>query len=156
MPVCPALPDFAARLEAGPLIGLDPGSKRIGVAVSDATRLIASPLEIVTRSRFAADAARIFNLFDKRGCVGLVVGLPLNMDGSSGPSAQAARAFANNLLAVRDTPLLLWDERLSTAAVTRTLLEADASRKRRGDLIDKLAAGYVLQGVLDALRANAD
>ncbi len=134
-------------------MGLDPGSKRIGVAVSDATRLIASPLEIVARSKFAADAARLFALYDARACAGLVIGLPLNMDGSSGPSAQAARAFAANLLGVRDVPLMLWDERLSTAAVTRTLINADASRKRRAELVDKLAASYVLQGVLDALRA---
>ena len=151
-----ALQDFAAALPAsGALLGLDPGSRRIGVAVSDPTRLIASPLDTVARTRFAADAARIFALHDGRACAGLVVGLPRNMDGSDGPAAQSARAFAGNLLKVRDLPLLLWDERLSTAAVTRTLIEADSSRKRRGEVVDKLAAAYALQGVLDALRERA-
>lgn len=146
-------PAFAAALPAkGALVGLDPGEKRIGVAVSDVGRLIASPLEIVARAKFAADAARIFGLYDARACAGFVVGLPLNMDGSSGPSAQAARAFARNLLAVRDAPLLLWDERLSTAAAARTLIEADSSRKRRGEVVDKVAAAYMLQGALDALQ----
>lgn len=143
--------DFAAAIPAGALIGLDPGSKRIGVATSDATRTIASPLEIVTRSKFATDAARIFTLYDGRACVGLVIGLPLNMDGSSGPSVQAARAFAANLLKLRDVPLVMWDERLSTAAATRALIEADASRARRAAVIDALAASYTLQGALDAL-----
>jgi putative Holliday junction resolvase len=148
-----ALPDFQAALApAGALMGLDPGAKRIGLAVSDATRLIASPLRIVTRSRAAADADAIFALYEARACIGLVVGLPLNMDGSSGPAAQAARAFARNLLAVRDTPLLLWDERLSTAAINRSLIAADTSRARRAAIVDKLAASYVLQGALDRLR----
>jgi putative Holliday junction resolvase len=143
---------FAEALKPGPLLGLDPGAKRIGVAASDATRLIASPVEIVTRKTFAADAARIFALYDGRVCAGLVVGLPLNMDGSAGPAAQSARAFARNLLGLRDVPLLLWDERLSTAAATRTLLEADSSRRRRGEVVDKIAAAYMLQGALDALK----
>lgn len=147
------LPEFAEALPPqGALLGLDPGSKRIGVAVSDATRIIASPLEIVTRVKFGVDAEKILALFDGRACAALVVGLPRNMDGSEGPSAQSARAFARNLLNVRDVPLLLWDERLSTAAVTRTLIDADTSRKRRGEVVDKLAAAYALQGVLDALQ----
>ncbi|MEZ5994645.1 MAG: Holliday junction resolvase RuvX [Hyphomonadaceae bacterium] len=155
MPVL-ALPEFAAALpERGALMGIDPGEKRIGVAVSDATRLIASSLETVTRTRFAADAAAILKLYDRRQCAGFVIGLPLNMDGSAGPSAQSARAFARNLLAQRDAPLLLWDERLSTAAVTRTLIEGDASRRRRGEVIDKMAAAYMLQGALDALQERA-
>ncbi len=133
-------------------MGLDPGEKRIGVAVSDLTRLIASPLETVVRTRFAADAEAIFKLYDARRCAGLVIGLPLNMDGSSGPAAQSARAFARNLLAKRDAPLLLWDERLSTAAATRTLIESDASRRRRGEVVDKVAAAYMLQGALDAMQ----
>lgn len=133
-------------------MGLDPGEKRIGVAVSDLTRLIASPLETVVRTRFAADAEAIFKLHDARRCAGLVIGLPLNMDGSSGPAAQSARAFARNLLAKRDAPLLLWDERLSTAAATRTLIESDASRRRRGEVVDKVAAAYMLQGALDAMQ----
>jgi putative Holliday junction resolvase len=102
--------------------------------------------------KFADDARRIFDLYDARACVGLVVGLPLNMDGAAGPAAQSARAFARNLLAVRDAPLLFWDERLSTRAVTRTLIEADATRARRRDVVDKLAAAYMLQGALDAMR----
>ncbi len=149
-------PTFAAALpQVGALLGLDPGEKRIGVAVSDTTRLIASSLETITRSKFAADVDAILKLYDARQCVGFVVGLPLNMDGSAGPAAQSARAFARNLLARRDVPLLLWDERLSTSAVTRTLIEADASRKRRGEVIDKMAAAYMLQGALDAMRERA-
>ncbi|MDX2237567.1 MAG: Holliday junction resolvase RuvX [Hyphomonadaceae bacterium] len=146
---------FAAALPAqGALFGLDPGSKRIGVAASDATRLIASGLEILPRTRFAADADRLLALYDARGGVGWVIGLPLNMDGSAGPSAQAARAFAANLLKRRDAPVMMWDERLSTAAVTRTLIDADATRARRAQVVDKLAAAYMLQGALDALQAR--
>jgi putative Holliday junction resolvase len=146
---------FTAALPAqGALFGLDPGSKRIGVAASDATRLIATGLEIIPRTRFAADADRLFALYDARGGVGWVIGLPLNMDGSSGPSAQAARAFAVNLLKRRDAPVLMWDERLTTAAVTRTLIAADASRARRAQVVDKLAAAYMLQGALDALQVR--
>ena len=144
---------FAAALPgAGALIGVDPGEKRIGIAVSDKGRMIASSLETIVRVKFAADAAQILALYDARACAGFVVGLPLNMDGSSGPSAQAARAFARNLLGLRDAPLMLWDERLSTAAVTRTLIEGDASRRRRGEVVDKMAAAYMLQGALDALQ----
>lgn len=144
---------FAAALPPqGALIGLDPGEKRIGVAVSDVGRMIASSLDTVARRKFAADAAQILALYDARACAGFVIGLPLNMDGSTGPSAQAARAFARNLLALRDAPLLLWDERLSTAAVTRTLIEGDASRRRRSEVVDKMAAAYMLQGALDALQ----
>jgi putative holliday junction resolvase len=147
------LPDFAAALPAsGALMGLDPGEKRIGVAVSDTTRLIASSLEQISRTKFATDAEAILKFYDARQCVGFVIGLPLNMDGSSGPAAQSARAFARNLIAKRDAPLLLWDERLSTAAVTRTLIEGDASRKRRGEVVDKMAAAYMLQGALDAMQ----
>ncbi|MDX2235539.1 MAG: Holliday junction resolvase RuvX [Hyphomonadaceae bacterium] len=150
------LPDFAAALPPrGALLGLDPGSKRIGVAIADPDRIIASPLDTVVRVKFAADGARIFELFDGRQCAGLVVGLPRNMDGSDGPAAQSARAFARNLLGLRDVPLLLWDERLSTAAVTRTLIAADSSRKRRAEVVDKLAAAYALQGALDALKERA-
>lgn len=152
------LPDFAAALPArGAILGIDPGEKRIGVAISDLTRLIASSLDTISRAKFAADAEALFRLYDARQCAGLVIGLPLNMDGSAGPSAQSARAFARNLLAKRDAPLLLWDERLSTAAVTRTLIEGDASRRRRGEVVDKMAAAYMLQGALDAMqerRAN--
>ena len=147
---------FAAALPArGALLGLDPGEKRIGVAIGDPSRLIASGLETIARTRLKADAEAIFARYRERACVGLVVGLALNMDGSAGPGAQSARAFARNLIALRDVPLLLWDERLSTAAVTRTLLEADATRRRRGQVIDKLAAAYMLQGALDALQERA-
>jgi len=147
------LPQFATALPAlGGLIGLDPGEKRIGVAVSDVGRMIASSLGTVERKKFSLDAETILKFCDERQCVGFVIGLPLNMDGSAGPSAQAARAFARNLLALRDAPLLLWDERLSTAAVTRTLIEGDASRRRRGEVVDKMAAAYMLQGALDAMQ----
>jgi putative Holliday junction resolvase len=147
------LPEFAAALpRAGALMGVDPGEKRIGVAVSDTSRLIASSLQTITRAKFAADAEALFKLYDARQCAGFVIGLPLNMDGTSGPSAQAARAFARNLLAKRDAPLLMWDERLSTAAVTRTLIDSDATRKRRGEVVDKMAAAYMLQGALDAMQ----
>lgn len=147
------LPQFAAVLPPqGALLGLDPGEKRIGVAVSDTGRMIASSLGTVTRTKFAADAEAILKFYDQRLCLGLVIGLPLNMDGSSGPAAQSARAFARNLLALRETPLLLWDERLSTSAVTRTLIEADTTRKRRGEVVDKMAAAYMLQGALDAMQ----
>jgi putative Holliday junction resolvase len=147
------LPDFAAALPArAAILGIDPGEKRIGVAISDLTRLIASPLDVVMRTKFAADAEAILKLYDARQCAGFVIGLPLNMDGSSGPAAQSARAFARNLVAKRDAPLLMWDERLSTAAVTRTLIEGDASRKRRGEVVDKVAASYMLQGALDAMQ----
>jgi putative Holliday junction resolvase len=150
------LKEFAAALPPrGALIGIDPGSKRIGVAVCDPERIIASPLEQIARTRFSDDAAHIFELADGRDAVGYVIGLPLNMDGGAGPAAQSARAFARNFMAVRDAPLLMWDERLTTAAVTRTLIEADASRARRGDVVDKLAAAYMLQGVLDRLKEDA-
>ena len=136
-------------------MGLDPGEKRIGVAVSDVSRMIASSLDTITRGKFAADAEAILKLYDARRCAGFIIGLPLNMDGSSGPAAQSARGFARNLLAQRDAPLLLWDERLSTAAVTRTLIEGDASRRRRGEVVDKMAAAYMLQGALDAMQERA-
>jgi putative Holliday junction resolvase len=151
-----ALLDLSQFIDAlppqGAVMGLDPGEKRIGVAVSDTGRMIASSLETVTRKKFSLDAEHILKLFDHRQCVGFVIGLPLNMDGSAGPSAQSARAFARNLIAMRDVPLLLWDERLSTAAVTRTLIEGDASRRRRGEVVDKMAAAYMLQGAIDAMQ----
>ncbi len=139
---------------AGALLALDPGSKTIGVAVSDPTRLIASALETIKRSKLAADAGRLFHLYDGRSCVGMIVGLPLNMDGSEGPRAQSARAFARNLLGVRDVPLVFMDERLTTAGAERALLEADASRARRAEVIDAAAAAWLLQGVLDRLRST--
>lgn len=141
----------AALPAAGPLLGIDPGEKRIGVAACDPGRRIASPIDTIHRTKFQADAQRLFAAFDARGAVGLVIGLPLNMDGGAGPAAQSARALARNLAALRQTPILLWDERLSTAAVTRAMIADDLSRAKRAKTVDKLAAAYVLQGVLDAL-----
>ncbi len=150
------LEDLAQRLPArGPLLGLDLGTKTIGLALSDLSRRIASPLTVIARTRFTADAEALLGHAAKHEVIALVLGLPLNMDGTEGPRAQATRAFARNLSGKTDLPIVFWDERLSTAAVTRTLLEADASRKRRGEIVDKLAAAYILQGALDRL-ANID
>jgi putative Holliday junction resolvase len=145
--------DLAAALPAqGALMGLDLGTKTIGLAISDPGRRIASPLKTIARTKFKADAAALLKEAATHAVAALVVGLPLNMDGSEGPRAQATRAFARNLATLTDLPILFWDERLSTAAVTRTLIEADASRKRRGEVVDKMAAAYILQGLLDRLR----
>jgi len=134
------------------LLGLDLGEKTIGMALSDTLLSVASPLETRKRGKFSQDAVAVNELAGRHGVGGIVVGLPLNMDGSEGPAAQSARAFARNFSRQYAFPILLWDERLSTAAVTRTLIEADTSRRRRAKLVDKLAAAYILQGVLDALR----
>ena len=134
------------------LLGLDLGEKTIGVALSDRLLMVATPMETLKRGKFPADAARLDNIISEQGVGGLVVGLPLNMDGSDGPSAQSARAFARNWAGRSEIPLALWDERLSTVAVTRTLLEADASRKRRSEVVDRMAAAYILQGALERLR----
>jgi putative Holliday junction resolvase len=142
---------LAALPDGGRLAGLDVGTKTIGVALCDAGWTIASPAETIARTRFTADLAALTAIVTKQAVAGLVVGLPLNMDGSDSPRTQSTRAFARNL-APLGLPILLWDERWSTAAVTRTLLDADASRRRRGQLVDKLAAGYILQGAIDALR----
>ncbi len=136
----------------GPLLGIDPGTKTFGLAVSDTTRLIATPIQTIRRKKFTPDAAKIFELYDDRKCEAIIVGNPVNMDGSEGPRSQSVKDFCHNLLQLRDIPILLWDERLSTAAVTRTLLEADTSRAKRSGAVDKLAASYILQGVLDRLR----
>lgn len=144
--------DFASALPpAGRLIGLDLGSKTIGVALSDARRRIASPTLLIRRAKFTKDADDILRLADREEAAGIVIGLPVNMDGSEGKSAQRAREFARNLGGLTDLPMLMWDERLSTRAVTRTLIEADRSRKRRGEVVDKMAAAYILQGALDRL-----
>ena len=144
--------EAAALLPArGALIGLDLGTKTIGVAVSDPDRRIAAPVETVTRKRFTDDAARIFALAGERRAAGFVLGLPINMDGSEGPRAQATRAFARNLSKLTELPIALWDERLSTVAVERELIAADASRARRKAVIDAHAASYILQGALDRL-----
>jgi putative Holliday junction resolvase len=134
------------------LLGLDLGEKTIGLALSDTLLTVATPMETLKRGKFAADAARLDIIISSQGVGGLVVGLPLNMDGSDGPSAQSARAFARNWVNRSAVPVVLWDERLSTSAVTRTLIEADASRRRRDEVVDKMAAAYILQGALDRLR----
>ena len=134
------------------LIGLDLGEKTIGLALSDTLLTVATPLKTLKRGKFKADAAEILSLMAEHGIGAIVVGWPLNMDGSEGPSAQSARAFARNFTTRSLLPIVLSDERLSTAAVTRTLIEADASRKRRSEVVDKMAAAYILQGVLDRLR----
>ncbi|MFQ5535058.1 MAG: Holliday junction resolvase RuvX [Sphingomonadales bacterium] len=133
------------------LLGLDPGAKTIGLALSDVTLTIASPLQTIRRTKFGQDAERLIALIKEHNVGGLVIGLPVNMDGSEGPRCQSARQFATNLLTKIELPIAFWDERLSTVAVTRTLLEADASRKRRGEVVDKMAASYILQGALDRL-----
>ena len=146
---------FTAALPAtGALIGLDLGTKTIGLGLSDVRRQIASPLLTIARTKFTADATTLLESAAKHNVVGLVLGLPLNMDGSEGPRVQATRAFARNLGKLTDLPILFWDERLSTAAVTRTLIDADASRKRRGEVVDKMAAAYILQGALDRMAGS--
>ena len=142
---------FAEATRGRRLAGLDLGTKTIGLAVSDAAWTVASPVETVRRTKFGADAAALRAFCEGRAVGGLVLGLPLNMDGSAGPRVQATRAFARNLAPLLPLPLLFWDERLSTAAVTRALIEADASRARRAAVVDQLAAAYILQGCLDTL-----
>ncbi|HET7714367.1 MAG TPA: Holliday junction resolvase RuvX [Bauldia sp.] len=137
--------------EQGALLGLDLGTKTIGLALSDLRRTIASPLLVIRRTRFQSDLVALRTEIAAHRPVALILGLPVNMDGSEGPRAQATRAFARNIAPAVGLPIAFWDERLSTAAVTRTLIEADASRKRRGEVVDKLAAAYILQGALDRL-----
>ncbi len=144
---------FAGRLRpGGALIGIDAGTKTLGLALSDVTRTIASPLTVLRRTKFKEDAAALLEIASEHRIAGFVLGLPINLDGTSGPRVQATRALARNLNALTALPILLWDERLSTAAAERTLLEADASRKRRAEVIDKLAAAIILQGALDRMR----
>ncbi|MGH7022804.1 MAG: Holliday junction resolvase RuvX [Caulobacteraceae bacterium] len=148
----PQLPDVLARGQA--LAGVDHGEKRIGVAISDTSLTIASPATTIRKTKFTRDAEALFALMAERGAGGLVIGLPVNMDGTEGPSCQSARAFARNLLRLKDLPIAFWDERLSTAAVSRVLIgEADVSRARRAHAVDKMAAAWILQGALDRLRA---
>ncbi|UWQ16765.1 Holliday junction resolvase RuvX [Jannaschia sp. M317] len=144
--LAPALPPFGA------LAGLDLGTKTIGVAVSDGLQSVATPLQTIRRSKFTADAEALEAILTARDIRAIVLGLPLNMDGSEGPRVQSTRAFARNLARRIDTPITYWDERLSTVAAERALLEADTSRKRRSEVIDHVAAGYILQGALDRLR----
>jgi putative Holliday junction resolvase len=136
----------------GGLLGLDLGTKTIGVASSDPDRRLAAPVETIARKQFTPDAARILALGTARGAVGIVLGLPVNMDGSEGPRAQSSRAFARNLARLTDLPIILWDERLSTAAVERDMIAMDMSRARRAEVVDQQAAAFILQGALDRLR----
>lgn len=143
---------FAGGLAPGRLIGIDAGTKTLGLALSDVTRSIASALETIRRTKFREDAARLLDLAREHAIQGFVLGLPANLDGTEGPRAQATRAFARNLNALSPLPILLWDERLTTAEAERMLIAADTSRKRRADVIDKLAATLILQGALDRMR----
>ncbi|MFV0300025.1 MAG: Holliday junction resolvase RuvX [Paracoccus sp. (in: a-proteobacteria)] len=145
--------EFAATLpRAGGLAGLDLGTKTIGVAVSDGLRQVATPLLVIRRQKFTLDAKALLAITGERGLAGIVLGLPRNMDGSEGPRAQSTRAFARNLTGLTALPITYWDERLSTVAAERALLEGDTSRRRRAEVIDQVAAGYILQGALDRLR----
>ena len=132
-------------------LGIDIGSKTLGLALSDVTLTIATPLDTLRRGKFAGDAESLREIVERERIGGLVLGLPLNMDGSEGPRCQSVRQFARNLETRMDVPMTFWDERLSTVAVTRTLLDADTSRKRRSEVVDKMAAAYILQGALDSL-----
>lgn len=136
----------------GVLLGVDPGTKTFGLAISDRTRLIASPLETIKRSKFSVDAVHLLKVYNDNTASALVVGLPINMDGSYGPRTQSVKDFCANLLKIQDVPIFLWDERLSTLAVTRTMITGDLSRKKRAEKVDKLAAAYILQGTLDRLK----
>lgn len=137
-----------------PIVGLDLGEKTIGVAVSDATRTVASPAELIRKVKFTDDAKALFKLMESRDARGIVIGLPVNMDGTEGPRCQSSRAFGRNLLRLKDIPIAFWDERMSSMAVNRVLIgEADVTRARRADLVDKMAAAWILQGALERLRA---
>src|SRR6201996_8831239 len=151
-PILPLIEAAGHWPERGALIGLDLGTKTIGVAVSDPDRKLATGVETIQRKAFKADAARLLAIAGERNASGFVLGLPINMDGSEGPRAQSTRAFARNFAALTQLPIALWDERLSTAAVERELIEADVSRARRKAVIDQHAATYILQGALDRLR----
>ncbi len=157
--ICETPESFVAEIPAmGALAGLDLGTMTIGVAISDVLRSVATPTETIKRKKFGVDAAKLLELTTHRLITGIVLGLPRNMDGSEGPRAQATRAFARNLERLTPLPITYWDERLSTVAAERALLEADTSRKRRAEVIDHVAAGYILQGMLDRMahiRANS-
>ena len=154
MPVVDLL-DLPAHLPRhAAVVGLDLGEKTIGVAVSDIGRSVASPLELIRKVKFTQDAGALFKLMDARGAAGVVIGLPVNMDGTEGPRCQSARAFGRNLLRLRALPIAFWDERMSSMAVNRMLIdEADMTRARRAELVDKAAAACILQGALDRLRS---
>ncbi len=151
--ICDSVAEFLAALQpARAIAGLDLGTATIGVAVSDAGQSIATPLKTIRRRKFRDDAADLLKIADHRALAGFVLGLPLNMDGTEGRRCQSTRAFARNLVRLTDLPIVFWDERLSTVAAERALLEADTSRKRRAEVIDHVAAGYILQGMLDRIR----
>ncbi len=150
-----ALQELKQNLAPGRrFLGLDLGDKTIGLALSDAAFIVATPMETIRRRKFTADAANLIGLIAEHEVGALVIGLPVNMDGSEGPRCQSVRQFAANLLGKIDIDIAFWDERLSTAAVTRTLIEADVSRARRKEVVDKMAAAYILQGALDFLAAG--
>ena len=158
-PIAMAIVDILQLREAlhprTPVVGLDPGEKTLGVAVSDISLTIASPLALIRRGKFTQDAEELFALMDSRGAGGIVIGLPVNMDGTEGARCQSNRALARNLLRLRDLPIAFWDERLSTAAVERMLIgEADMTRGKRAEVVDRAAAGYILQGALDRIRGG--
>ena len=138
------------------LLGIDLGTKTIGLALSDVERRIATPLETLKRTKFTRDAEALRGIVARFAVGGIVIGLPLNMDGTEGPRAQATRSFVRHLAPLLGLPILPWDERLSTAAVTRALIDADTSRKRRGELVDKLAAAYILQGFIEWAERHRD
>lgn len=144
--------ELKAGLKTGQrLLGMDPGTKTVGLALSDTMLIVATPLETLKRTKFKNDVARIIEIVEKENVGGFVIGWPVNMDGSEGPRCQSVRSFADNIAEKIDLPQAFWDERLSTAAVERTLLEADSSRARRKQVVDKMAAAYILQGALHAL-----
>lgn len=145
---------LSAIPDNGKILGLDLGTKTIGVALSDGMRYSATPLETIKRTKFTQDAERIQQLIAENQVVAIILGLPLNMDGTEGPRVQSTRAFARNLTPKVNLPIAFWDERLSTSAVTRMMIEADLRRDRRAEVVDKLAASYILQGALDRLRSR--
>jgi len=150
--ICETPEDFVSQIPPlGALAGLDLGTVTIGVAISDVMHSVATPVETIKRKKFGVDAAKLLELTTHRMVTGIVLGLPRNMDGSEGPRAQATRAFARNLEKLTPLPITFWDERLSTVAAERALLEADTSRKRRAEVIDHVAASYILQGMLDRM-----
>ena len=155
MAICKIADLASATAPGARLLGLDLGTKTIGLALSDTGLRLASPVGTIRRTRLQADLDALFNTVDDRGAGGLVLGLPINMDGSEGPRAQATRQFARDLLNRRDLPLAFWDERLSTRAVERAMIEADLSRRKRKAKVDTAAAAYILQGALDAIGRTA-
>ena len=154
MTIDPQDDPLAAIPSSGKILGLDLGTKTIGVAISDGMRYSATPLETIKRTKFTQDAERIIELIAENQVVAILLGLPLNMDGTEGPRVQSTRAFARNLMPKINLPIAFWDERLSTSAVTRMMIEADMRRDRRAEVVDKLAASYILQGALDRLRSR--